>query len=237
MATYGVEAIRHFGNARANGVSTAEDLTYTFNRSNGFNSNLASAGHGQAFYWADQNCWENDIQDTDSGGDDRNWVDNVDIFWIETHGNHTSDGQARLLYDIPRDAWRAFSGSWQLGENWNAEWVLAYSCETAALATVTVLWNIFAGLHLYCGAYELMYDGITTDECGEDVADNLTDGDTVASAWRVQRRLVGLHLEDGRSEERTEGLDRFQRVVDTVVPPSVGGMSGRQTRFHARRQS
>jgi hypothetical protein len=161
MATYGVEAIRHFGNARANGISTAEDLTYTFNRSNGFNSNLASAGHGQAFYWADQNCWENNIQDTDSGGDDRNWVDNVDIFWIETHGNHTSNGQARLLYDIPRDAWRAFSGSWQLGENWNAEWVLAYSCETAALATVTGLWNIFAGLHLYCGAYDLMYDGIT----------------------------------------------------------------------------
>lgn len=183
MATYGVEAIRHFGNARANGISTAEDLTYTFNRSNGFNSNLASAGHGQAFYWVDQNCWENDIQDTDSGGDDRNWVDNVDIFWIETHGNHASDGQARLLYDVPRDAWRAFSGSWQLGENWNAEWVLAYSCETAALATFTGLWNIFAGLHLYCGAYELMYDGITTDECGEDVADNLTDGDTVASAW------------------------------------------------------
>lgn len=28
-----------------------------------------------------------------------------------------------------------------------------------------------------------MYDGITTDECGEDVADNLTDGDTVSSAW------------------------------------------------------
>jgi hypothetical protein len=48
-ATYGIEAIRHFGNARANGVSTAEDLTYTFNRSNGFDSKLAGAGHTRAF--------------------------------------------------------------------------------------------------------------------------------------------------------------------------------------------
>ena len=89
MARFGVEAIRHFGNARANGVSTAEDLTYTFNRSNGFAGELAGAGHTQAFYWADQDCWENDIQDTDLGGDDRSWFDDVDISWIETHGNHT----------------------------------------------------------------------------------------------------------------------------------------------------
>jgi hypothetical protein len=183
MATYGIEAIRHFGNARANNISTAEDLTYTFNRSNGFNSELSASGHTQAFYWADQDCWENDIQDTDSGGDDRNWFDNVDISWIETHGNHTNDGQARMLYDIAHDQWRTFSGTWQLGEQWNAEWVMAYSCKTAALATITGLWNIFAGLHLYCGAYDNMYDGITTDECGEDVGDNLTDGHTVANSW------------------------------------------------------
>ena len=201
MATYGIEAIRHFGNARANDVSEAEDLTYTFNRSNGFNDQLAGSGHTREFFWADQNCWENDIQDTSAGGDDRNWVDNVDIFWIETHGNHEGDGQARMLYDIPRDEWRTFSGTWRLGDNWNAEWVMAYSCKTAALATITGLWNIFAGLHLYCGAYDNMYDGVTTDECGEDVGDNLTDGDTVSSSWIDGVRHVGDH----RAELPREG--------------------------------
>jgi hypothetical protein len=60
---------------------------------------------------------------------------------------------------------------------------MAFSCKTAALATITGLWGMFEGLHLYCGAYDNMYDGYTTDECGEDVADDLTDGDTVADAW------------------------------------------------------
>lgn len=182
-ATFGVEAIRHFGNARANGVSTAADLTYTFNRSNGFDDELRSAGHTRAWYWSEQDVWENDIQDASGGGDDRTWVDDVDLFWIETHGNHTADGQARLLYDVPRDQWRTFSGTWELGEDWNAEWVMAYSCDTAPLGTLTGLWNIFNRLHLYCGAWGEMWDGLTTDECGEDVASNLTDGDTVSSAW------------------------------------------------------
>ncbi|HSM84580.1 MAG TPA: DUF6345 domain-containing protein, partial [Candidatus Limnocylindrales bacterium] len=94
MATFGIEGIRHFGNARAAGVSTAGDLTYTFNRCNGFDSELRSHGHTRAFYWSETNCWETDIRDSDQGGDDQHWVDNVDIFWIDTHGNHEADGQA-----------------------------------------------------------------------------------------------------------------------------------------------
>lgn len=182
MAEFGVEAIRYFSNARAAGVSDAGDLTYTFNRSNGFDSQLRSAGHTRTFYWANDDVWETDIRDSDQGGDDAHWVDDVDLFWIETHGNH-ENGQARLLYDTPRDNWRTYSGQWQLGEDWNAEWIMAYSCETVDLNNVTGLWNIFAGMHIYCGAWDLMWDGTTTDECGEDVASNLTDGDTVSDAW------------------------------------------------------
>ena len=88
-----------------------------------------------------------------------------------------------MLFDVDQSNWRTYSGQWQLGENWNCEWILAYSCHTVALSNVAALWNIFAGMHIYCGAWDNMYDGITTDECGEDVADNLTDGDTVCDAW------------------------------------------------------
>ena len=87
MATFGVEGIRYFPHARAAGIDVS-DLTYTFNRCNGFDSELRSAGHTRAFYHANTDCWETDIRDSDKGGDDVHWVDNVDIFWIETHGNN-----------------------------------------------------------------------------------------------------------------------------------------------------
>lgn len=183
MATFGVEGIRYFKNARRNGISNSGDLSYTFNRCNGFDKKLRSAGHSRSFYWANRDCWETDIRDDDQGGDDANWVDNVDLFWIETHGSRTSDGQTTLFYDTPRNEWFTNSGNWRLGENWNAEWIMAYSCKTINRKKVIGLLNIFAGLHIYCGAYSYMYDGFITDECGEDVADNLTDGDTVSESW------------------------------------------------------
>lgn len=74
MARCGVEGIRYVGHARAAGVTTSADLTYTFNGANGFDSKLRSAGHARAFYWANTDCWESDIRDTDQGGDDRHWT-------------------------------------------------------------------------------------------------------------------------------------------------------------------
>ena len=137
MATFGVEGIRYFSNARAAGIDVS-DLTYTFNRCNGFDDKLRAAGHTRAFYWANTDCWETDIRDSDQGGDDVHWVDNVDIFWIETHGNHTADGQALMLYDTPHTDWFTYSGQWELGENWNAEWIMAYSCIRSTSATFLV---------------------------------------------------------------------------------------------------
>lgn len=183
MASFGIEAVRTVANARAAGVTSAGDLTYTFNRANGFDSELRSAGHNREFYWAETDCWERDIRDTDQGGDDRNYADNVDLLWIEGHGSRDSNDNLRILFDNPQSNWRTTSDTWELGENWNAEWIMAFSCKTVNRNNVGALWDIFARLHMYCGAWENMYDGITTDECGEDVADNLTDGDTVADSW------------------------------------------------------
>lgn len=182
MATFGIEGIRYFGNARANMVSTSADFTYTFNICNGLDEALRDAGHTRGFYWANQDCWETDIRDTDQGGDDVTYVDNVDLFFIMTHGNNDS-GVARMLYDTPMNEWRTHANEWQLGENWNCEWVMAYSCHTVDLANVGAMWPIFDRLHIYCGAWEDMWDGTTTDEVGEDIGDNLTDGDTIAESW------------------------------------------------------
>jgi hypothetical protein len=43
--------------------------------------------------------------------------------------------------------------------------------------------NIFHGLHLILGAWGSFWDGWTTEECGEDFADNLIDGWSLRSAW------------------------------------------------------
>lgn len=181
MAKFGIEAIRYFKNGRAAGITNSGDLTYTFNRANGFRRELSNAGHSRSFYWANTDCYETDIRDTSLGGDDKNWADKVDILWIETHGNNNADGPL-LLFDSNHHDWFSRGNQWRLG-NVQLEWLMLFSCKTVNKSKVGRLWPLFRGLHILCGAYGFMYDGPTTDECGEDVGDNLTDGETVSESW------------------------------------------------------
>lgn len=184
MADFGVEGIRNFSNLRASGaVTKADDLTYTFNICNGFDDALRSAGHNRVFYWAQTDCFEADLRDLSRGGIDNDWSDNVDLFFINTHGGFW-DGRGHLAYDTPVDNWLGDQIDYRLGDNWNLEWLLVYGCDTVNRDDPpSHLWDAFQRLHAYCGAYNLMWDGPTTDECGEDVGDNLTGGATVAEAW------------------------------------------------------
>ena len=183
MATFGIEGIRNFSHLRASGaVSKADDLTYTFNICNGLDRELRSAGHTRSFYWAQTDCWEKDLRDTTRGGIDRDWSDNVDLFFINTHGGFWDD-RGHLAYDVAADNWVGDQIDYRLGNNWNLEWLLVYGCDTINRADPLHLWDIFQRLHEYCGAYDSMWDGLTTDECGEDVGDNLTSGRTVCAAW------------------------------------------------------
>jgi hypothetical protein len=182
MANFGIEGIRYFANLRATGlVSKAEDLTYVFNICNGLDSELRGAGHTRRFYWANRDCWEVDLHSSALGGADDDWADDVDLFFILTHGNNDA-GNAILAYDININEWIGNSGNWRLG-NVQSEWLLIYGCKTVDLANPLSFWNVFQRLHQLCGAWDNMWDGVTTDEVGEDVGDNLTSGDTVASSW------------------------------------------------------
>jgi hypothetical protein len=183
MASFGIEGIRHFSHLRSSGtVSKAEDLTYVFNICNGLDRELRNAGHVRRFYWAETDCWEIDMQDISLSGIDDDMADDVDLFFILTHGTHT-DGNARLAYDIQRDDWIGSSADWRFGDNWNLEWLLIYGCQTIDRGNPASFSNIFQRLHMFCGAWGDMWDSITTDEVGEDVGDNLTDGKTVAASW------------------------------------------------------
>jgi len=182
MANFGIEGIRYFSNLRATGLVTkAEDLTYVFNICNGLDEQLRDAGHTRRFYWANRDCWEADLHSSGLGGDDDQWADDVDLFFILTHGNN-DEGNAILAYDININEWIGNSANWRLGNN-NVEWLLIYGCKTIDKGNPLSFWNVFQRLHEMCAAYDNMWDGITTDEVGEDVGDNLTDGDTVVSSW------------------------------------------------------
>lgn len=182
MARFGVEAIRYFSHARAAGIDTAGDLTHTFDRANGLDGKLRAAGHTRAFYRANGAVFETDLRNGAQGGD-RHRADDVDLFWIETHGAHDGAGHTMLLYDVPAAAWLGNSAAWQPGEGRRHEWLMVYGCDTVALDANAGLWNVASGMHLYCGACGPMWDGITTGECGADVGDDLIHGDTVAQAW------------------------------------------------------
>jgi hypothetical protein len=183
MARFGVEGIRHFSHLRASGaVGKADDLTYIFNICNGFDEELRDAGHTRAFYWAETDCWEKDLRDVSLGGSDREWSDDVDLFFISTHGGFW-DGRGHLAYDTETDKWLGDQNDYRLGDDWDLEWLLVYGCDTVNRDDPLHLWDIFQRLHQYCGAYDTMWDGTTTDEVGEDVGDDLTDGETVTSSW------------------------------------------------------
>lgn len=183
MATFGIEGIRNFSHLRASGaVTKADDLTYTFNICNGLDQKLRDAGHTRSFYWAQTDCFEKDLRDLTRGGIDNDWSDNVDLFFINTHGGFW-DGRGHLAYDVAADNWIGDQNDYRLGDNWNLEWLLVYGCDTINRDNPLHLWEAFQRMHEYCGAYDTMWDGTTTDECGEDVGDNLTSGHTVCYSW------------------------------------------------------
>ena len=152
MARFGIEGICYFDKLRASGVvSKADDLTYVFNICNGLDRELRNKGHTRAFYWANDDCWEIDLRSVTAGGIDDNWADDVDLFFINTHGNN-SGGNAILAYNVKRNEWIGNSSQWRLG-NKNLEWLLIYGCHTVDLGNPLSFWHIFQRLHEFCGAW------------------------------------------------------------------------------------
>jgi hypothetical protein len=182
MARFGVEGISSFASARAAGYDLA-DLPGIFDISDGLDDSLSSEGHERIFNYKNKSVWETDIKDDDLGGYDNLYADNVDLFLIATHGGN-SKGQIQLYYDTKKANWVSSSGTWRLGEAaLGVEWLMAYACTDVNKDNVQTLKPLFRGLHLVCCSWGSMWIGTTTDECGEDVGDNLTDGETVSYSW------------------------------------------------------
>ena len=189
---FGVEGIRYFDQLRANNPGIkANDLTYTYNITNGVYNKLTGAGYPNNFYWAGSDAWELDLHKAEDGGLDESMADDVDLFFINTHGRNDS-GIISLGYNSNMNKWIGNSQDWKLGDNWDLEWLVIYGCDTIARpngididdATFLSAYDPrFFRLHEILGAYDSMWDGWTTEEVGRDFADNLLDGDTIKYSW------------------------------------------------------
>ena len=180
MVTFGIELIQNFSKARKNGIKLA-DLSGTITICDKFDKVLRKARHIRDFYYFDDTCEEKDLRATEFNGIDNSVADNVDLFFISTHGSH-DDEYMELYFDNKNLEWIASSRYWKLGDK-RLKWLMINACSTIEKKNYVKCWNIFNNLHEICGAYGPMYTSPTTVEMGEDVAENLIDGKTVADAW------------------------------------------------------
>jgi len=154
-------------------------LPYVWERCAYFNNELDDTDT-KVFYYSlvgAKPTWENTS--------DQYYLDNVDLFYGSTHGGAWSTASVWAMYDQNQ---LAYSSSMRLGDEANRLSIFStYSCETLKFNDGK-LWlrmgPIFrGGLRYATGSYDTFWDGLTTDETGEDYADNLQAGYSIKYSW------------------------------------------------------
>ncbi|WP_257457895.1 DUF6345 domain-containing protein [Archangium lipolyticum] len=117
---------------------------------------------------------------------DSSLVETVDHVFLNTHGGAWSDGAVYAMWDQNS---LANTKNMRLGdESTGLSLLSTYACETLYHGDGKLIsrWkNTFrGGLRFVTGSWSKLYDGITTNEVGEDYADELQSGSTIRSAWR-----------------------------------------------------
>lgn len=119
-------------------------------------------------------------------GGDSNFLDGVNLFYANTHGGGWSDKSVWAMWN---DGVTADSIKMRLGDNNFGLSILAtYACETLKFddgKMWTRMGPIFrGGLRIAVGSHDKVYDSTTTDEVGEDFADNLQGSNTIKYSWK-----------------------------------------------------
>jgi hypothetical protein len=121
--------------------------------------------------------WEN------TGDDSR--LDAVNLFYSNTHGGASATDAIWAMWD---QGSLAVSSSMRLGdENWGLSIFASYACQVMK-HNDSLFWtrwdDIFrGGLRIAVGSHDTVFDSSTTNEVGEDFADNLQGSWTIKSAW------------------------------------------------------
>lgn len=165
-------------------------------------------------------------------------ADTVSLLYTNTHGGAINSTDARLaMWDDSVRA-RSNTDNWRLGDESIRLSIMAnYACETLTAGDssgeMIDRWrNTFrGGLRMALGSHDKLYDGPTTNECGEDFADNLQDGDSIKWAWfdgngdwycdqDVKVLATGTgesNCASRRNNMRWQNFGTFQRLRDNSV--------------------
>lgn len=181
-------AAAHFGTlCQADYQNNWRDaLPYSWDRCGWFNDELDDTDI-KSFYW---NLHGARTLYSSCDGCAGMGADTVSLLYTNTHGGAINDTDARLVMWNQDVRARSNTDSWRLGDESIGLSILAlYACETLTNAdSSTALkdrWRgtFRGGLRMTLGSHDKLWDGTTTNECGEDFADNLQDGDSVKWAW------------------------------------------------------
>lgn len=114
--------------------------------------------------------------------------DSVHLFYVDSHGGANPGNAGIFMWDqrsiaiTPRDGMRYGD------ENVGLAILAQYLCKTLSVdshANIVARWvPVFSGgMIMATGSHDLVWDGVTTDEVGEDFADDLQSRKTVANSW------------------------------------------------------
>ncbi len=177
------EAVARFGTrCQADYQNGWQDtLPYMWNRCGWFNNELDDTDT-KVFYFNLHGA-ESRFSTCDSCG---TGADDVHLYYVGTHGGGWANDAVLAMWDQNALA-ESNNDHWRYGdENSQLAFFSQYACETLRLDGKTIQrWvNTFrGGLIMATGSHDKLYDGITTDETGEDFADGLQKSKTVKWAW------------------------------------------------------
>lgn len=177
VARFGTRCQREF----QNGWRTT--LPYMWDRCGWFNDELDDTDT-KVFYWNLHGA-RNSFSTCDSCG---NGVDDVHLLYVGTHGGAINDTNARLVMWDQNVRALSITDNWRYGdENAGVAFFAQYACETLTNGDGNI-WSRWrtafrGGLIMALGSHDKLWDSVTTNETGEDFADDLQKGKVVKWAW------------------------------------------------------
>ena len=156
-----------------------DSLPYSYDRCQGFVDELSDTDTSVFYYNLKQ---EKDFLET---ARDQDRAEKVDLLFLSTHGSVSGDTARFSMYESMT---RALTKSMKLGDESQRLSILSgYACDTMAGTDAQLIqrWKpaYAGGLRYVTGAWDLLWDSPTTDEVGEDYADNLQDNIPLQDAW------------------------------------------------------
>ena len=160
-------------------VGESQGLGGSAGNAGGFANTFSSAGYPVQFNWGDFNAWERDFKDPSNGGNDRNYVDDVDAVFYTGHA-----GGSSFTFPGTNDDGSLHYSEASWGEK-DLEWLVIAACGPLQATSGNKSWaqrwgSSFDGLHLL-----LAYANVSNDNQreGRIYAEELLKGRKVRQAW------------------------------------------------------